>query len=176
MKKIVLVLLVALMGTTMMTAQPPRGAGMVRDRVAHLEKELSLTKEQKAQITQILKDGMSQMEVDRPQLKEGEKPDQADMASFRERFMKQQAEMNAQIEKVLTPEQLTKFQQLKKEEQSNEGPRGGRGPKDRHHGKRPHGDRHQMAPKDGDCCKAGNNKDCCDKPKSEEKPNSGEGE
>ena len=73
MKKIVLVLLVALMGTTMMNAQPPRGAGMIQDRVAHLEKELSLTKEQKAQITEILKEGMSQMKTDRPQMKKGEK-------------------------------------------------------------------------------------------------------
>ena len=168
MKKIVLVLLVALMGTTVMNAQPPRGAGMVQDRVAHLEKELSLTKEQKAQITQILKDGMSQMKVDRPQMKEGEKPSEADKTSFRERFQQQQAAMDAQIEKVLTPEQFQKYTQLKKEEPQGERPQG-HGPKGRHHGNRPHGDHHKMAPKDGGCCQQGQ-KGHCDKPKGDEKP------
>ena len=171
MKKIVIVLLVALMGTTVMNAQPPRSAGMVQDRVAHLDKELSLTQEQKAQITEILKEGMSKMKIDRPQMKEGEMPNEADKASFRERFQQQQAAIDAQIEKVLTPEQFQKYTQLRKEEPKGERPQG-HGPKGRHHGERPHGDHHKMAPKDGGCCQQGNEgQGCCDKPKSDEKPN-----
>ena len=169
MKKIVLVLLVALMGTTMMNAQPPRGAGMVQDRVGQLEKELSLTKEQKAQIAEILKEGMSQMKIDRPQMKEGEKPSEADKASFRERFQQQQAAMDAQIEKVLTPEQFEKYNRLKKEEGQHERPKG-HGPKDRRHGDRPHGNHHKMGPKDGGCCQEGNKAEgCCNQPKEGEK-------
>ena len=176
MKKIVLVLLVALMGTTVMNAQPPRGAGMIQDRVAHLEKELSLTKEQKAQITEILKEGMSQMKIDRPQMKEGEKPDPAQMSSFRERFQQQQAAMDAQIEKVLTPEQFQKYTQLKKEEPNGERPQG-HGPKGRHLGERPHGDHHKMVPKDGGCCQQGNkDQGCCDRPKGDEKPSTAQSE
>lgn len=159
MKKIVLVLLVALMGTTVMSAQPPRGEGMVQHRVAQLEKELNLTKEQKVQITEILKEGMPQMKNDRPQMKEGEKPNEADKASFRERFMEKQAAIDAQMEKVLTPEQLEKYNKLRKEEGRNE--RGkGHGPKDRHHGKH-----HKMGPKDGGCCQEGNKAEgCCNQP------------
>lgn len=175
MKKIVLVLLVALMGTTMMNAQPPRGERRMQDRIAQLEKELNLNEEQKAQITEIYKEGMPQRQFDRNQMKEGEKPDQADKKSFRERFMEQQAAMDAKIAKVLTPEQREKFDQLRLEEQKREGYRG-HGPKDRRHGDRHHGDQHKKAPKDGNCCKAGENKGCCDKPKTAEKPETHQGE
>ena len=55
MKKIVLALIVTLMGTIVMNAQPPRRPDMnpeqmVEMRVERLDKELSLTAEQKAEI------------------------------------------------------------------------------------------------------------------------------
>ena len=171
MKKIVLALLVALMGTTVMSAQPPRGEGMVQHRVGQLEKELSLTKEQKAQITEILKEGMSQKNIDRPQMKEGEKPSEADKGSFRERFQQQQAAMDAQIEKVLSPEQFEKYLQLRKEEGKDDRTKG-HGPKDRRHGDRPHGKQLKMGSKDGSCCQEGNKAEgCCNQPEEGQKAN-----
>lgn len=174
MKKIVLVLFVALMGTMVMNAQPPRGAGRTQDRVEQLTKELGLDKDQKAQIAEILKEGMTQMKNERPALKEGEKPKPpAEKMSRRELLMEQHAAIDAKIVKVLTPEQREKYEQMRLQEQKHEGDKG-HGPKDRRHGDRPHGDRphgdhHKMAPKDGDCCKAGNDNGCCEKNKDEKK-------
>ena len=167
MKKIVLVLIVALMGTVAMNAQPPRGAGMLKDRVEQLTQALGLDKEQQTQVAAILHEEMSQMRMDRPSKKDGEKPDMVDRESRRDQMKAQHEAMDAKIAEVLNPEQLEKFKQLKEEEQKREG-MGGRGPRDRGPKDRPH--RPKMAPKDGDCCKD-KSEGCCDKPKSgEEKP------
>ena len=66
MKKIVLILTVALMGITVMNAQPPRRhemnpEQMVAKRVERLDKALSLTEEQKAEITKIYTEEMQAM-------------------------------------------------------------------------------------------------------------------
>lgn len=171
MKKIVLVLIVALMGTMAMNAQPPRGAGNPKDRVEQLTKELGLDKDQKAQVAEILKEGMTQMQNDRPALKEGERPEKpeqpAEKMSMREQIMKQHAEIDARIAKVLTPEQREKYEQLRLQEQKHEGGKAF-GPKDRRHGDRRHGDHHKMAPKE-DGCKVGNDNGCCEKKQDEQK-------
>lgn len=171
MKKIVLVLVVALMGTMAMNAQPQRGR-MIKERVEQLTKALNLSDEQRDQITEILKEGMSLKKDERPALKEGEKaekPDQTNKMSRRDRFQEQRAATDAKIAKVLNPDQLEAFEQFRLNEEKQEGPRG-HGPKDRQHRDRQHGDHHKMGPKNGDCCKAGDSKDCCDKPKGDKKP------
>ena len=75
MKKIVLVLTVALLGTIVMNAQPPRRPDMnpgqmVEKRVERLDKALSLSEAQKAEITKIYSEELESMGKDRPAKKD----------------------------------------------------------------------------------------------------------
>ena len=134
MKKIVLALTVALLGTIVMNAQPPRRHDMspeqmVEKRVERLDRALSLTAEQKAAITKIYSDDMQAKAKERPAKKERvAKPDEETMKANREQFKAHREAVNAQIEAVLTPEQAAKFTEIKKHEGRHG--RGHRGPKD----------------------------------------------
>ena len=135
MKKIVLVLMIALMGTIVTNAQPQRRHGnpeqMVKQRVERMEKALNLTEAQKAEITKIYTAEMESMAKERPAKPEkGQKPDEAKMKAMHEKMKAQREATNAKIEALLTPEQATKFAELKK----HEGKRG--------HGKKHGGPRH----------------------------------
>ena len=156
MKKIVLALTVALMGTIVMNAQPPRRPDMspeqmVEKRVERLDRQLSLTDEQKAEITRIYTEEMASMHKDKPaQMKRGEMPDEAVMKARWEEMKAQQDATNAKIEALLTPEQAAKFATMKQEQ-------GKRGHDKHHKGPRGHGDK---GPKHDGCC---NNCTCKDK-------------
>lgn len=145
MKKIVLALAIALMGTMVMNAQPHRRADMspeqmVEKRVERLDKALSLTAEQKTAITKIYLEEMQSMGKEKLAKKErGEKPDEATMTAHREQMKAKREATKAKIESLLTPEQAAKFAELQK----HEGKRG-------HHGPR-HGS-HDKAPKKGGNC------------------------
>ena len=145
MKKIVLALIVALMGTMMLNAQPPRRPDMnpeqmVEMQVERLDKALSLTAEQKAEITKIYSEEFKAMGKEKPAMRErGEKPDEATMKARQEQMKAQRDAVNAKIEALLTPEQAAKFAQMKQ-----------------HEGKRGHGGHH--GPKDGGHKGCGN---CC---------------
>ena len=167
MKKIVLVLIVALMGTVAMNAQPPRGEKMLQERMNQLEKVLNLDKEQKEKITEIMKEGMSHMEKDQTPVKPDEAPDNADRKSRREGMENRFAAIDGKIAAVLTPEQQEKYKELRMQErkQRHEGPRG-HGPRDPRHGDHP-----KQKPNDGGCCNKDNAKGCCDQPKDVEKVN-----
>ena len=153
MKKIVLMLIVALMGTMMTNAQPPRRHNMdpqrmVEKRVERLDKALGLTAEQKAEITKLYTLEMEAMSKDRAARKEkGDKPDEAVMQANREKMKAQHEATDAKIESLLTPEQAKKFAQIKEQ-------RGKRGHGKRHDG-RPEGKQcHKRGAKAaGDCCK-----------------------
>lgn len=165
MKKIVLVLIVALMGTVAMSAQPPRGAGMVKERVAQLTQALGLDETQQAKVTEILTESVSQAKMDRASKTEGENPDQVDKRSRRDQMRERRAAIDEKIVEVLTPEQQEKFKQFRHEEIKREG-RGGFGPKDRRQHQKP-----MRSPKEGNCCPEGKTEGCCDKPKAvEENP------
>lgn len=146
MKKIVLALIVALMGTIVMSAQPPRRPDMnpeqmVEKRVERLDKALSLTAEQKAEVTRIYSEEFKAMGKEKPAMRErGEKPDEATMKARHEKMKAERDAVNAKIEALLTPEQAAKFAQMKQ-----------------HKGKRG-SDRHHKGPKDG---KNGNQRGCC---------------
>ncbi len=122
MKKIVLVLTVALLGTIVMNAQPPRRPDMnpgqmVEKRVELLDKALSLSEAQKAEIAKIYSEELESMGKDRPAKKDmTEKPDEATMKAKREQMRAHREATEAKIEAVLTPEQATKFAELKKQE------------------------------------------------------------
>ena len=136
MKKIVLALIVALMGTIVMNAQPPRRPDMnpeqmVEKRIERLDRELSLTAEQKAEITKIYTEEFKARSKDKPDMsamkERGEKPDEAMMKARQEQMKAERDAVNAKIEALLTPEQAAKFAQMKQ----HEGKRGGFGG---HHG------------------------------------------
>ena len=153
MKKIVLVLTIALMGTFVMNAQPPRRPDMnpeqmVEKRVEHLDKMLSLTADQKAEITRIYIEEMEAMSKDRPvKMDKGERPDEAAMKAQHEQMKARREASNAKIEALLTPEQAAKFAELKKED-------GQRGPRHGHDkGRMGPGDGPKRGPGHDGCCK-----------------------
>ena len=143
MKKIVLALAVALLGTVVMNAQPPHRSmdkgQMLEKRVERLEKELNLTPEQKAEILRIYTEEMESMQQAAPSRDQRFEPGDDDARKARhEQMQKQRQETNAKIEALLTPEQAEKFAQI----QNRDGHRG-HGPRmghpGRHDGDRPHG-------------------------------------
>ena len=152
MKKIVLILMVALMGSFVMNAQPPRRHDMnpeqmVEKRVERLEKMLGLTADQKAEITRIYTEEMKAMQNDRPvKMDKGETPDEAAMQSLRDQMKARREASDAKIEALLTPEQAAKFAEMKNEH-------GKRGPRHGHDmGHKGHKG-HKKGPKhDGGCC------------------------
>lgn len=119
MKKIVLALIVALMGTTVMNAQQHRRhemtpEQMVAKRIERLDKALSLTEEQKAEITKIYTEEMKAMPKDRPaKMERGQQPDEAAMKARHEAMKARRDATNASIESLLTPEQAAKFAEIK---------------------------------------------------------------
>ena len=157
MKKIVLMMIVALMGTMMTNAQPPRRHDMdpqrmVEQRVEHLDKALSLTSEQKAEITKLYTLEMEAMSKEMPARNDkSERPDEATMKAHHEKMKAQREATDSKIESLLTPKQAAKFAEFKEHQ-------GKRGHDKRHEG-RPDGMRgHKKAHKKcGDCC--GNNED-----------------
>ena len=148
MKKIVLALIVALTGFIVMSAQPPRKGEMnpqqmVEKRVERLDKALSLTAEQKAQITKIYTAEMEAAHNEhQAKADEGQKPDRSQMQARRDAT-------NASIEALLTPEQAAKFAQLKSRKgDRGHGKAGHKGPR-RGHGKAAAG---TGCGKDCSCC------------------------
>ena len=138
MKKIVLVLMIALMGTIVTNAQPQRRHGnpeqMVKQRVERMEKALNLTEEQKAEITKIYMAEMETMAKERPaKAEQGQRPDEATMKAMREKMKAQHEATSAKVEALLTPEQAAKYAEFKQ----HEGKRG--------HGKKHGGPRHEGA-------------------------------
>lgn len=166
MKKIVLVLTIALMGIVV-NAQPPRHHGhhgspeqMIERRVERLEKALGLTEVQKAEITKIYTTEMEAMSKNRPErtAQDGkrEKPDKEAMKARHEKMEAKQAAMDAKIEALLTPEQAAKFAKMKKQEQAKRADGrlrdGKKGPKKGHKkGQKSEG----CCPEGSDCCKSG---------------------
>ena len=115
MKKIVLALTVALMGTIVMNAQPSRHHDMnpeqmVEKRVERLDKALALTAEQRAEITRIYSEEMKDNHKAKPQrMDKGERPDEATMAAHREQMKAQRESTDAKVKALLTPEQAARM-------------------------------------------------------------------
>ena len=165
MKKILLVLIVALMGTVAMNAQPPRGAAMLKGRIDQLEKVLNLHPDQKAKITEVLKDEMYRLEKEKAE----KKAEGGEKTSFRNSMNETLTMIDSKIEPLLSPEQLETYKEFRMQEQKmgQEGMRG-HGPKGRHHG-----GHHPKAMNDKGGCDNETPKDCCNQPKEEDKPNQG---
>ena len=163
MKKIVLIMMIALTGTMIMNAQSQRHHGqrghrgtpeqMIEKRVAKLSAALSLTDTQKAEITKIFAEEMESMKQARPEKVDKEKRqgrlDEETKHAHAEKMKAQRQATDARIEALLTPEQAAKYAKIKDS-------RGKREMGKRHEGR--HGDKMKRAPKGG----ASKSK-CCEK-------------
>lgn len=124
MKKIVFVLTIALMGTLMMNAQRPRRPNMDPEQMAarqieRLDKMLSLTEEQKAEISKIYIEEMKSMKENKPaNMEKGSTPDRAKERAFASEKKARRDAMHAKIESVLTPEQAAKYAKMKDHERN----------------------------------------------------------
>lgn len=117
MKKIVLALAVALLGTVVMNAQPQRHhmdkGQMLEKRVERLEKELSLTPEQKAEIMRIYTEEMESRHQAGPSTERRFEPrDSVERQARRAQMEQHRQAINARIVALLTPEQAEKFAQM----------------------------------------------------------------
>jgi len=164
-KKIVLALVVALMGTIVMNAQPPRHGNMspeqmVEKRVERLDKQLSLSDKQKAELTRIFTEEMNVMQREHAaRVEKGDQSDESLIKARREQMKARHEATDAKVEALLTPEQAAKYAQFKREQGKRWHEKGRKGP--RHDGKkeRRHGDAAKPHRQDGGC----NNCTCKDK-------------
>lgn len=160
MKKIVLVLTLALLGSVVMNAQPPRRPDMdpkqmIEKRVERLDKELTLTETQKAEITKIYTEEMEAMHKDMPARGErGTAPDEAAMKAQQEKMQAQRQATESKVESLLTPEQAAKYAEMKQREGKRGERRDGRPDGRRGHG-RNHKAMKEQARQEGQQC-------CCD--------------
>lgn len=83
---------------------------MIKANVARLTKQLQLTQEQSAEVEKIYRDQAEVRKTRREQMrKEGLRPD---MQAMRAQMEKERADMDAKMEKVLTPEQYAKYKEM----------------------------------------------------------------
>lgn len=150
MKKIVLAMVVALMGTIVMNAQPPcrpdmSSEQMMEKRVERLDKQLGLTEQQKVEVARIYAEEMKTMQKMKAVAMEPKNatPDRARRTANREKMRDQHKATDAKIKALLTPEQAAKYDQLKKEQ-----------------GKRRHGKGHHGDARKGQAAQGGCNGDC----------------
>ena len=117
MKKIFLALAVVLLGTVVMNAQPPRRqmdkGQMLEKRVERLERELSLTPEQKAEIMRIYTEEMEARHQAGPSAERRFEPmDSVERQARRVQMEQHRQAINARIVALLTPEQAEKFARM----------------------------------------------------------------
>ena len=122
MKKFTLILATLAASASVVFAQTPAGGapdgrpgfghGRGGSPVEHLTKELSLTDAQAAQVKQIFETQRSMMDAERAQYDaSGTRPSREEMHA---RHEQRDAELRQQLAGVLTPEQLTKFDEMRK--------------------------------------------------------------
>lgn len=119
MKKIVLALIVALLGSIVMNAQPASRHGMspeqmVEKRIERLDKALDLTDQQKAEIAKIYLEEMKAMRHERPSKASKDEETQIGQKKMDLKQMQAQREAtDSRIASLLTAEQASKFAELK---------------------------------------------------------------
>jgi protein CpxP len=101
-----------------------RGMRDPEERIAHLKEVLGLTSEQETKIRDIFKAEGDKMRADR-EANKGSKPDPEER---RAKMKAEREKIEAAIKAVLTPEQVTKFEAMKKERKDH-GPRPEESPK-----------------------------------------------
>ncbi len=119
-----------LAAATVMVAAPAAAQGGPRDpqqmrqmMLSRLQDSLSLTPEQVKKVTKIVDEQMSATSSIREEMRQSQDPDARQAAFAKMREAREKAD--AQIEKVLTPDQLTKFHAMHAAENARRRPRGG---------------------------------------------------
>ena len=125
MKKILLVLVLALFAGSNVMAQDenggrpggrPRGVRMdPKERTEQMIKELELNETQAAQFRVVMEEQQKEMQAQMEALRQessGERPSQEQMEKMRAKFQEQQQAINIVLQVILTEEQFAKYQEL----------------------------------------------------------------
>lgn len=144
MKKILFAAVALMFSVTLFAQGPQRGERrefkpeeMATRMADGMKKELSLNDEQYKSVYNLYLKRGEEMKARRDKGQQGQ---QVDREARREEMKKQQEAMNAELKKILTPEQYTKFEEMQKKQQQQRrgqggprGPQGGQGmpPRDR---------------------------------------------
>lgn len=133
MKKILFAAVALMFSVTLFAQGPQRGERrefkpeeMATRMADGMKKELSLNDEQYKSVYNLYLKRGEEMKARRDKGQQGQ---QVDREARREEMKKQQEAMNAELKKILTPEQYTKFEEMqKKQQQQRRGQGGPRGP------------------------------------------------
>lgn len=132
MKKLLLAAVALMFSVSMFAQQPQRGERrefkpeeMATRMADGMKKELNLNDEQYKSVYNLYLKRGEEMKARRDKGQQGQ---QVNREARREEMKKSQEAMNAELKKILTAEQYTKYEEmLKKQRQRQGGPRGGQG-------------------------------------------------
>ena len=132
MKKLLLAAVALIFSVSMFAQQPQRGVRrefkpeeMATRMADGMKKELNLNDEQYKSVYNLYLKRGEEMKARRDKGQQGQ---QVSREARREEMKKNQEAMNAELKKILTAEQYTKYEEmLKKQRQRQGGPRGGQG-------------------------------------------------
>ena len=136
MKKLIFAAFALIFSVSMFAQQPQRGERrefkpeeMATRQAEHMKQELALDDEQYQSVYALFLKRNEEMKKQFANRQEGQ---QVDREARRAEMIKKQEAMNAELKKILTAEQYTKYQEMQKKEQERRrqgGPQGGsRGP------------------------------------------------
>lgn len=136
MKKLIFAAFALIFSVSMFAQQPQRGdrrefkpEEMATRQAEHMKQELALDDEQYQSVYALFLKRNEEMKKQFANRQEGQ---QVDREARRAEMIKKQEAMNAELKKILTAEQYTKYQEMQKKEQERRrqgGPQGGpRGP------------------------------------------------
>jgi Spy/CpxP family protein refolding chaperone len=127
MKKLGLLLMIVVLGTTISMAQNRGGQGnydpveSAKKQTATLKKELNLNKEQEKKVYTIVLDGANKMDKMRKEMRNGS----GDRDAMRAKFGELRKEQNREMKKILTDEQYIKYEKYLEERRARRQGRGG---------------------------------------------------
>ena len=135
MKKILFAAVALIFSVSMFAQAPQRGERrefkpeeMATRMADGMKKELNLNDEQYKSVYNLYLKRGEEMKARRDKGQQGQ---QVDREARREEMKKNQEAMNAELKKILTPEQHTKYEEMLKKQQQHRGQGGPRGPQGR---------------------------------------------
>ena len=135
MKKILFAAVALIFSVSMFAQAPQRGERrefkpeeMATRMADGMKKELNLNDEQYKSVYNLYLKRGEEMKARRDKGQQGQ---QVNREARREEMKKNQEAMNAELKKILTPEQYTKYEEMLKKQQQHRGQGGPRGPQGR---------------------------------------------
>ncbi len=129
MKKLGLLLMVVVLGTTISMAQNRSGQGnydpveSAKKQTETLKKELDLNKDQEKKVYKVVLDGANKMDKMRKEMQSGG----GDRDAMRAKFGEMRKEQNEEMKKILTDDQYKKYEKYLEERRARRGQGGGGG-------------------------------------------------